>query len=93
MSKKYKLQNVINDRYVVSYMETPKDKSKIGVWKIVDVYLASKPTRYAFRWRVKGKDKTQEQLDEQILENAIRGFNNKSRGNRFDSHKSQAENA
>ena len=31
MSKKYKLQNVINDRYVVSYMETPKDKSKIGV--------------------------------------------------------------
>lgn len=87
MSKKYKIQETVNDRYVISYMDTPKDKSKLGVWKITDIYLASKPTKFAFRWKVKGKEKTQEQLDKQILENAVKSFNKS--GNHFSNRKTE----
>ena len=85
MSKKYKFDKLMFDRYAVWYMETPKDRSKLGVWKIIDCYPGTKPTRFAFRWKVKGKDKTQEQLDAQILGNATRNFykpTNVFRGNR-----------
>ena len=85
MSKKYKFDRLMFDRYAVWYMETPKDRSKLGVWKIIDCYPGTKPTRFAFRWKVKGKEKTQEQLDAQILGNATRNFykpTNVFRGNR-----------
>ena len=87
MSKKYNFNKMVYDRYAVWYMETPKDKSKLGVWKIIDLYPGTKPTRFAFRWKVKGKDKTQEQLDEQVLNNAIKNFNrpmNVFRGTRYE---------
>ena len=85
MNKKYKFDRLMFDRYAVWYMETPKDRSKLGVWKIIDCYPGTKPTRFAFRWKVKGKDKTQEQLDAQILGNVTRNFykpTNVFRGNR-----------
>ena len=75
MSKKYKIDRVMFDRYAVWYMDTPEDKSKLGVWKVIDLYPGTRPTKFAFRWKVKGKDKTQEQLDEQILNNTIKNFN------------------
>ena len=81
MNKKYKFDRLMFDRYAVWYMETPKDKSKLGVWN-----PGTKPTKFAFRWKVKGKDKTQEQLDEQILSNATRNFykpTNTFCGNRY----------
>lgn len=31
MNKKYKFDRLMFDRYAVWYMETPKDKSKLGV--------------------------------------------------------------
>lgn len=70
MNNKYKFEKLINDRYAVWYKETPKEKGKLGVWKIIDLYFNNKPAKFAFRWKVRGKSKTQEQLDEQILENA-----------------------
>ena len=45
------------------------------------------------RWKVKGKDKTQEQLDEQILSNATRNFykpTNVFRGNRSMENQTQS---
>lgn len=84
MNKKYRFDRLIFNRYAVWYMETPKDKSKLGVWKIIDCFPGTKPTKFAFRWKVKDKDKTQEQLDEQILNNATKNFcksTNISRGN------------
>ena len=72
--KKYKWQSFVNDRWVVWYMETPKDRSKLGVWKIVDAYSPAKKVKFAFRWKVKGNEKTQSQLDNEILNNAIRNF-------------------
>lgn len=75
MNKKYKFDKVVFDRYAIWYMEIPESKSKLGVWRIIDLYPGTRPTKFAFRWKVKGKDKTQEQLDEQILNNAIRNFN------------------
>lgn len=89
MNKKYKIEKVINGRFAVWYMETPADKTKLGVWKIIDLYPGTKPTRFAFRKKVRGTDKTQEQLDEIILGNAIRYFykTNTYRGNRFEQDK------
>ncbi len=85
MSKKYKFDRLMFDRYAVWYMETPKDRSKLGIWKVIDLYPGTKPAKFAFRWKVKGKDKTQEQLDEQILSSVTRNFykpTNVFRGNR-----------
>ena len=84
MNKKYKFDRLIFDRYAVWDMETPKDKSKLGVWKIIDCFPGTKPTKFAFRWKAKDKNKIQEQLDEQILNNTTRNFyksNNIFRGN------------
>ena len=85
MNKKYKFDRLIFDRYAVWYMEISKDKSKLGVWKIIDCFPGTKPTKFAFRWKAKDKNKIQEQLDEQILNNTTRNFyksNNIFRGNR-----------
>ena len=84
MNKFYKFEKVIEDRYAVWYKETPKDKGKLGVWSIIDLYPGTRPTRFAFRWRVRGKEKSQEQLDEQILAGIIKNFDrciNTYRGN------------
>lgn len=85
MNKKYKFDRLIFDRYAVWYMEIPKDKNKLGVWKIIDCFPGTKPTKFVFRWKAKDKNKIQEQLDEQILNNTTRNFyksNNIFRGNR-----------
>lgn len=49
MNKKYKFDRLMFDRYAVWYMETPKDKSKLGVWKIIDCCPGTRPTKFAFR--------------------------------------------
>ena len=74
MNKFYKFEKVIEDRYAVWYKEILNDKSKLGVWSIIDLYPGTRPTRFAFRWKVRGKEKSQEQLDEQILSGIIRNF-------------------
>lgn len=74
MNKRYKIDRVVNDRWAVWYMGFPNSKSKLGVYRIIDLYPGTRPTRFAFRWKVKGKDKTQEELDAQIINNAIRYF-------------------
>ena len=85
-NKKYKIEKVVNGRYAIWYIETPNDRGKLGVWKIIDLYPGTRPTKFAFRWKVKGHDKTQEQLDEQILEKAIRFFNKRKiyRGTKYE---------
>lgn len=96
MNKKYKFDKLMLDRYAVWYMEIPKDKNKLGVWKIIDCFPGTKPTKFAFRWKVKDKDKTQEQLDKQILNNTTRNFcksNNIFRGNRSTENQTQSRTA
>ncbi len=92
MNKKYNIQTVINGRFAVWYMETPKDRYKLGVWKIIDLSTGTRPTRFAFRKKVKGKEKTQEQLDNILLGNAIRNFyrRNVYRGNHYENKTKEA---
>lgn len=86
MNKKYKIDKIVNGRYAVWYMDIPNNKSKLGVWRIIDLYSGTRETRFTFRKKVKGTEKTQEQLDEQILGGAIRRFykRNVYRGNHFE---------
>ena len=88
---RYKFEKIINNRYAIWYMETPKSRGKLGVWRIIDLYSGVRTTRFAFRWKVKGTEKTQEQLDEQILNGAIRRFYRKNiyRGNRYEAQKTE----
>ena len=88
---RYNFEKVVNGRFAIWYMETPKSRGKLGVWKIIDLYSGVRNTRFAFRWKVKGKEKTQEQLDEQILSGAIRRFyrRNVYRGNRYEAEKAK----
>ncbi len=74
MSKRYNIEQVINNKWAIWYMETPNDKRKLGVWKVIDLTSGTRLTKYAFRLRVKGKEKTQEQLDGQIIANLIKNF-------------------
>lgn len=74
MNKKYKFEKIMYDRYAVWYMDIPNNKSKLGVWRVIDLYPGTRPTRFAFKWRVKGKEKTQEQLNDIILNNLTRNF-------------------
>lgn len=90
MNKRYKIDKVIKDRWAIWYMDFPKDKSKLGIWRIIDLYPGTKPTRFAVRWKVKGKEKSQEQLDNQIIENAIRNFY-KTRGKAFADRKIESK--
>lgn len=92
MNKKYKINKVIDDRYAVWYMDFEKDKNKLGIYRVIDLYPGNRDTRFAIRWKVKGKEKTQEQLDEIIIDNAIKKFGNK-RGGRFYYRRPQVENA
>lgn len=86
MSKKYKIQEVREDRWAVWYQEIGS-KGKLGVYKIIDLYPGTRPAKFAFRWKVNGS-KSQEQLDEQIISNAIRNFY-KSSGFRRNGSKNQ----
>lgn len=73
MDRKYKFDRVVNDRWAVWYKDITNSRNKLGVWRIIDLYPGTRPTKFAFRWKVKG-DKTQEQLDELIVSGAIRYF-------------------
>lgn len=86
MSKGYNIEKVVNGRFAVWYKPTPNDWGKLGVWKIIDLNKGNRKTKFAYRWKVKGHEKTQEQLDEQILGNAIRFFNKKKiyRGTKYE---------
>lgn len=92
MNKRYKINKVIDDRYAVWYMDFEKDKNKLGIYRVIDLYPGNRDTRFAIRWKVKGKEKTQEQLDEIVIDNAIKKFGNKRSG-RFYSRRPQVENA
>lgn len=95
MSKGYKIEKVVNRRFAVWYKETPNDWGKLGVWKIIDLFPGNRNTKFAYRWKVKGHEKTQEQLDEQILGNAIRFFNKKKiyRGTKYEKAEAAAKTA
>ena len=73
MNKKYKIDKIINNRWAIWYMEIPKSKNKLGVWRIIDLYSGVRTTRFAFRWKVKG-DKPQEIFDNQLISKAIHNF-------------------
>ena len=71
---KYKIEKVMNDRYAVWYMPFPKSKgSRIGVYKIIDLYKTTRETRFAFRYKPR-EGQTQEQSDLAIITNCIRNF-------------------
>lgn len=86
MNKRYEIQEVVDGRYAVWYMPFENNRSKYGVWRIIDLYSGTRATKFAFRKKVKGKEKTQEQLDALILGNAIKYFNKKNifRGTKFE---------
>ena len=92
MSKRYNFEKIINNRYSVWYMNIPNGRGKLGVWKIIDLYSGTRATRFAFRWKVKGKEKTQEQLDAQILMGAVKRFYRRNiyRGNRYEAQQAEA---
>ena len=71
--KKYKIDRVVNERWAVWYMEIPKSRNKLGMYRIIDLYSGTRETRFAPRWKVKG-DKTQEVFDNQLIFRAIRNF-------------------
>lgn len=74
MNKNYKIDKVINDRFVVWYMDfKQKKKNKIGVYRIIDLYSSNKETRFAFRYKHR-ENQTQEQSDNSILMNCINNF-------------------
>jgi hypothetical protein len=81
MNKLYKFDRVVDERWAVWYKEIKRSKNKLGVWRIIDLYSTGKNLKFAFRWKVKGDEKTQEQLDQQIVMGAIRNFY-KVRGSR-----------
>ena len=77
MNKKYKLEKIVNDRYTVWYMPFQKKKSsRIGVYKIYDLYKVSKDARFAFRYTAK-EGQSQAMLDDSIISNVITNFNKK----------------
>ena len=86
MSKLYKIDRVVDDRWAVWYQEI-NAKGKLGVYKIIDLYPGTRPAKFAFRWKVNGS-KSQEQLDSQIIFNAIKNFY-KSGGFRGNGSKNQ----
>lgn len=73
MSKRYNIDRVVNGRWAVWYMDIPRSRNKLGVWKIIDLYAGTRPTKFVFRWKVKG-NKTQEVFDEQLIAGGIRSF-------------------
>lgn len=92
MNKRYKINRIVNDRYAVWYMDFKNEKNKLGIYRVIDLFPGTRPTRFAVRWKVKGKDKSQEQLDNMIIDGAIKRFGN-VHSNRFNASRLQTENA
>lgn len=86
MNNKYTIEQVINGRWAVWYKNFPNGKYKLGVWKIIDLYSGTREKRFAFKKKVKGTEKTQEQLNEQIVSGTIHRFYRKNtyRGTQFE---------
>ena len=77
MNKKYKLEKIINDRYVVWYMPFPKKKgNRIGVYKIYDLYSTARNARFAFRYTAR-EGQSQLMSDDNIISTTIANFNKK----------------
>jgi len=71
---KYVFKEVLYDRWAVWYKDFNKKKgSKIGVYKIIDLYSGTREKKFAFRYLPR-EDQTQEQSDNLILSNATRNF-------------------
>lgn len=71
---RYDIDRVVNDRWAVWYLPFENNRSKLGCYKIIDLYPGNRTCRFAFRWKVKGTEKTQEELDKQIIDNTIKFF-------------------
>lgn len=71
--KRYNIDRVVNGRWAVWYMDIPRSRNKLGVWRIIDLYSGTRKTKFVFRWKVKG-NKTQEVFDEQLIAGGIRNF-------------------
>ena len=70
----YTFDRIVYDRYVIYYKDFKKRKgSKIGVYKILDLWKASRKYKFAFRYKPR-EGQTQEQSDNMILTNCIRNF-------------------
>lgn len=92
---KYKIEKVMNDRWAVWYMPFPKRKgSRIGVYKIIDLYKTTRETRFAFRYKPR-EDQSQEQSDLAILTNCIRNFYKQKvyMGSKFENRGNRSSNA
>ena len=71
---RYRILEVVNERWAVWYMDFPKRKgNKIGCYKIIDLFKNTREKRYAFRYNPR-EDQTQEESDRLILSNAIHNF-------------------
>ncbi len=81
---KYKIDKVAYDRWAIWYKEFPKNKgSRLGVYKIIDLYSGTRNTKFAFRYKPR-EGQTQEQSDNAIINNTIHFFyksKNTFRGN------------
>jgi len=74
MSKRYKFQTVMNDKWAIWYLGfTRKRGNKIGVYKIIDLTKETRTYKYAFRYKPR-EGQTQELSDSLILANSIRNF-------------------
>lgn len=74
MNKKYEFKETVYDRYAVWYLDFPKKKgSKIGCYRIIDLYKGTRETRFAFRYKPR-EGQTQEQSDVAIISNCIKNF-------------------
>ena len=74
MNKRYNLKEIINDRWAIWYIQFPKRKgNRIGCYKIIDLYKPVRTYKYAFRYKPR-EGQTQEQSDNAIIMNCIRGF-------------------
>lgn len=72
--KKYKIINVVNDKWAVWYYQFPKRKgNRIGCYKIVDLQSGIRESRFAFRYKPR-EGQSQEQSDNLIVMNCIRSF-------------------
>ena len=73
MNNKYKIQGVMNDRWVIWYKDLKKKGNKIGVYKIIDLNDGKKTARFAVRYKPR-EGQTQEVSDSLIISNCIANF-------------------
>jgi len=75
MNTRYVVNRTIDGRWVVWYKDfKPKQKNKLGVYKIYDCYKDSKKNaRFAIRYIAK-KDQSQEDSDNLVISKVIANF-------------------